>query len=169
MVSVLNLQSYNGVVSQPVSRPMRHSADIVVSKEDRPVLMVEIKAGKETSPTAAARFRRNLIENKMVADAPFLLLAFKTSLFLWRKETSLDEPADFTAPIKPILEFYLQSHHDNPYIGEESIQIAVHSWLRDLAIGIRQPDPASPPDQMLLDSGLYNEMYSGDVRPEVRL
>jgi hypothetical protein len=58
---------------------MRHPADIVVfSKGAHPVLAVEIEAGKETSPRAAARFRRS---------------------------------------------------HDDRYIGKESIEIAVHSWL----------------------------------------
>jgi hypothetical protein len=146
---------------------MRRFADVVVfSKGKNPVLVVEIKAAKETSSAAAAQFRRSLIENDLVENAPFLLVAFKTTMFLWRKETPLDDEADFTVPIKPVLQLYLKSLHDEQYAGE-SIQIAVHSWLRDLAIGIRKPDATFPPDRMLLDSGLYDQMHFGDVRSEV--
>jgi hypothetical protein len=53
--------------SLPVSTLMRHFADVVVfSKGKDPVLIVEISATKETSPNAAARFRRSLIENELV-------------------------------------------------------------------------------------------------------
>lgn len=148
---------------------MRRFADVVVlSKGKDPVLVVEIKAAKETSPAAAAQFRRSLIENELVENAPFLLVAFKTAMFLWRRATPLDQEADFTVPIKPVLQLYLKSLHDEHYAGE-SIQIAVHSWLRDLAIGIRKPDTAVAPDKMLIDSGLYKLMHFGDVRSEVPL
>ncbi|WP_129647324.1 hypothetical protein [Peristeroidobacter agariperforans] len=149
---------------------MTQTADIIVfSKGERPILVVETKAAKETSPTAAARFRRNLVESKMVADVPFLAIAFKTSIFIWRKETPLDAPADFSVPIKPVFQLYLKRLDDSAFVGEESIQIAVHSWLRDLAIGIRKPDPDFPPDKMLLDSGIYKKMHFGDVRSEFRI
>lgn len=153
-----------------VSESMRRTADIVVfTKGSQPILIVEISATKETSAAAAARSRRSLVENEMVAEVPFLLLAFKTAMFLWKKETPIDGPPDFTAPIKPLLRHYLKSLRDDRDVGEESIQIAVHSWLRDLAIGIRKPEATFPPDKMLQDSGLYQQMYFGDVRSEVHL
>src|SRR5262245_43309000 len=106
----------------PVGTPMRRFADVVVfSKGKHPVLVVEIKAAKETSPAAAAQFRRSLLENELVENVPFLLIAFKTTMFLWRRETPLGDEADFTVPIKPVLQLYLKSLHDEQYAGE-SIQ-----------------------------------------------
>lgn len=153
--------------SQSVGTPMRRLADVVVfSKGKDPVLVVEIDAAKGTSPASAVQFRRTLIENGLIENVPFLLIASRTTMFLWRRDTPLDDEADFTVPIKPVLQLYLKGLHVEHYVSE-SIEILVHSWLRDLAIGIRKPDTAVAPDKMLLDSGLYKLMQFGYVRSEV--
>lgn len=153
--------------SLPVGTPMRRLADVVVfSKGKEPVLVVEIDAARGTTPASAAQFRKTLVENGLVENTPFMLIATRTTMFLWRRDTRLGDEADFAVPIKPVLQRYLKTPHDELRLSE-SIEILVHGWLQDLAIGIRTPDTAVAPDKMLLDSGLYELMHFGYVRFEM--
>ncbi len=153
--------------SLPVGTSMRRLADVVAfSKSKELVLVVEIDAARGTTPATAAQFRETLVENRLVENAPFMLIATRTTMFLWRRDTRLADEADFTAPIEPLVQLYLKSPYDELEL-RESIEILVHGWLQTLAIGIRKPDPAVAPDKMLLDSGLYELMHFGYVRFEV--
>lgn len=158
---MMNLESLS------VGTSMRRLGDIAVfSKSKDLVLVVQIDGSAGSSSESAAYFRRAMIEERFVENAPFLLIASKTTIFLWRRDTPLDEEPDFTAPIKPVLQFYWRSHYVEHY-GREVIELLMHTWLGDLAIGIREPDTAFAADEMLLDSGLYKLMQSGYVRFDV--
>jgi hypothetical protein len=47
------------------------------------------------------------------------------------------------------------------------MELAIASWLNDLANNVRKPDPSSEADQMLIRSGLYDQMKHGVVRTHV--
>ena len=141
---------------------------IAYSTDHRPVLVVECKGGKETSPGNAARLRRNLLAHELIPDAPYFLLAFSTVFFLWRDKTPADQPPDFSASARSVLREYLgKLAEDAAATRGESLQLALVSWLGDLASAIRQPDPGSEADQMLVKSGLYEKIRSGEVKSEV--
>jgi hypothetical protein len=148
---------------------MAVQADIVVeSPDERRVLIVECKRTKDVSNEQAARWRRNYVAHGLDAHVPYFLLAFSSGLFLWRANTNIDAPPDFTAPAKPVLKRYLgpiADQVDGPI--EESLEIAFSTWLSDLASGIRKPDADSEADQMLVDSGLLAKIKNGKLRTQV--
>jgi hypothetical protein len=145
-------------------------ADIVIETRDRRrVLVVECKRAKETSPSQAARWRRNYLAHGLDSAVPYFLLAFPTALFLWRANHDMHAVPDFTAPAKSVLKRYLGAIADQPDGPlEESLEIAFSTWLNDLAAGIRQPDIGSEADQMLVRSGLLAQIKDGIIRTQVR-
>ena len=145
-------------------------ADITIETRDRRrVLVVECKRGKETSPLKAAQWRRNYLAHGIHLDVPYFLLAFPTTFFLWRASRDANAAPDFTAPAKSVLSRYLGKIADRPDGPlEESLEIALSTWLNDLATGIRQPEPGSEADQMLVQSGLLAQIKDGVVRTQVR-
>jgi hypothetical protein len=152
-----------------VSSIMAVQADIVIETPDRRrVLVVECKRAKETSPSQAARWRRNYMAHGLDSSVPYFLLAFPTALFLWRANQDMNAEPDFTAPAKSILQRYLGAIAEQPDGPlEESLEIAFSTWLSDLANGIRKPDVSSEADQMLVQSGLLAQIKDGIVRTQV--
>jgi hypothetical protein len=66
-----------------------------------------------------------------------------------------------------VLREYLGKRAEAGGTRGESLQLALVSWLGDLASAIRQPDPTSEADQMLVKSGLYDKIRFGEVKSEV--
>lgn len=148
---------------------MRLEYDIVVEAPDRTrVLVVECKRAKESSDTDAVRWRRNLQVHGLNVDSEFFLLAFPTKLFLWKADRPPNASPDFSAPSKPVLKRYLGRVADQPGGPlPESLEIALSSWLNDLANGVREPDLASEPEQMIVESGVLDRIKGGRVRTQV--
>jgi len=142
------------------------SLDIVAySRDHRRMLVVDCKMSKESSPESAARLRRNLMQHELLDEAPFFLLAFPTGLFLWKGEAKSDELPAFSAPAKPVLRTYLgKAAEDDANIRRASLEIALCSWLSDLVIGVRTPEANNEADQILVQSGLYEQIRHGEVR-----
>ena len=155
------------MIPQP-SYVMPPRSDIVAySLDHSPVLAVECKRGKQTSPQSAALLRRNLITHQLMPDAPYFLLAFSTGFFLWLEKTPPGEPPDFSASAKSVLKEYLgKLAEDTGDVRDEGLPLVLFSWLADLADAIRQPDPNSEADQMLVKSGLYDKIRFGEVKFE---
>lgn len=58
-------------------------------------------------------------------------------------------------------------------VGEDDIplrkgglQLRVFTWLSVLASNLRNANPESEPEKMLIDSGVYDQLRHGDVRFE---
>ena len=105
---------------------MTVQADIVIETSDRHLAsVVECKRAKETSPSQAARWRRNYLAHGLDFNRSYFLLAFPTALFLWRANQDIDAAPDFTAPAKSVLKRYLGAIADQPDGPlEESLEIA---------------------------------------------
>lgn len=144
-----------------------HSDIVAYSPDHRRVLVVECKGGGEMSPENAALLRRNLLTHNLIPDAPYFLLAVPNGFFLWLDKTPADQPPDFFASAKSVLRDYLGKHAEALGTRGESLQLVLVSWLGDLASAIRQPDPNSEADQMLVKSGLYDKIRFGEVKSEV--
>jgi hypothetical protein len=144
-------------------------SDIVVySSGHRPVLVVECKGGGETVAQGAAQLRRNLLIHGLIPDAPYLLLAFPTNFFLWKRESAPGDPPDFSAPSIGVLREYLGALADQKgVLREESLQLALEAWLGDLASTVRQPKSSSEADRIVVESGLFDLMKGGEVRSNV--
>lgn len=135
-------------------------ADIVIELPNRrPILIVECKQAQDISSQKAVRWRRNLVAHGLDSEVPYFLLAFPTGLFLWRANSNLEAPPDFTAPAQILLKRFLGPIADQPGGPlEESIEIALSFWLAELAHGVRQPEALSEADQMLVRSGLLERI-----------
>jgi hypothetical protein len=151
------------------SMSMPFEYDIVVDTPDRTrVLVVECKRMKDIPDVEAARWRRNFQMHGRDLGAAFFMLASPTQLFLWKADTALEAPPDFTAPAKPVLKRYLSHLADQPGGPlSESLQIAISSWLSDLSDAIREPDPDSEPERMIVQSGLLDKIKGALVRTQV--
>lgn len=143
-------------------------ADVVLDTPlRRRLLVVECKWMKEQSLERATELRDSLA-SLWTSDYDYFLLALGTGLHLWRRQTPIGSAPDFTAPAKRIWSDYLGKLADDPErLRSGSMELAISSWLNDLASNVRKPDPASEPDQLLLNSGLYDEMKDGLVRLHV--
>jgi hypothetical protein len=142
---------------------MRLRADIVIESPDRRrILVVECKRADDTSSQQAVRWRRNFVAHGLDSEVPYFLLAFPTVLFLWRGNANVEAPPDYTVSSRGVLKRYLGPIADQAHGPlEESLEIAFSIWLNDLAHGIRQPDASSEADQMLVESGLLEQMRRG--------
>ena len=148
---------------------MQPEYDIVVEAPDGArVLVVECKRAKESSNEGAVRWRRSFQANGPSLPSEFFLLAFPTRFFLWKADRLPDAFPDFSAPSKPVLKRYIRRVADQPGgPSSESLEIAVSTWLNDLASGTRPPDPSSEPEQLVVQSGLLKRIKGGTVRTQV--
>lgn len=144
---------------------MSTGADIVVYSPDHRVqLVVEVKSTPAVNSEWAAKLRQNLIAHGAVPDAPYFLIALPRSLYLWRKASGAHVPPDYHAETADVLREYLGRWAERPEsLGEESLQIALSSWLRDLTKTRRAPRQDSEADRMLLESGAYQAIRHGTV------
>lgn len=146
-------------------------SDLVVLSSDRqPVLMVECKSYIDASPQSAAQFRRNLLAHDMLPPVPFYLLVYPRILYMWKGGAEADRPPDFSASTDSLLRRYTFSQlnqADTP--RRESLDLVVHSWLGDLASGIREPEDDSDADQMLVRSGVFEQIKDGTVSSRLAL
>jgi hypothetical protein len=155
-------------MSAVLSHLMLAQADIVLESATRHrLLLVECKWARELSPESAASFRQRL-SRRWDLDAPFFMLAFTGALYLWRKETPSDALPDFSASPDSIWRAYIANvaRMRPEGILEECVVLAVGAWLNDLAWGHRRLNPRSKADQMLVRSGLYEQMWHGIIRRE---
>ncbi len=156
-------------MSRHPSIHMAFEYDIVVEAPDHTrVLVVECKRMRETSDTQATQFRESLATQERGLRNAFFMLALPAKLFLWKPDVALDAQPDFTAPARAVLGTYLGPWADQPGgPHSESLEIAISSWLSDLQNGIRNPDPRSEADRMIVQSGLLDQIKGGSVRMQV--
>jgi hypothetical protein len=148
---------------------MERSVDIAVYSPDGLLqLVVEAKSQQQTSRDWAARFRRNLLAHQAIPPAKYFLLAMPDHLYLWKNGVNLAEaPPDYEIPTWEVLGGYLGARNEPPRrVWEESLQLALASWLNDVASSKRELRPESEADRLLVDSGLYEAIKSGAVHVE---
>ena len=143
--------------------------DIVVYSNDRrPVLVVEVRAAKETSPERASTLRQDLLQRDPLLAESFLLLAYSTYLFLWEKNAPADAKPR-TAAVKDVLRDYGGASADREQgPTPEGLTMMLYFWLDDLAVGIRKPKQASEADQLLVRNGVYEQIRRGRAEREAR-
>lgn len=145
---------------------MDRGVDIAVySPDDGLQLIVEVKNRPQTSAEWAVRFRRNLLTHQAIPPAKYFLLALPDRLYLWKDAWNQEEaPPNYTVRTWEALRDYLASWNEQPqHLGEETLELALASWLRDVANSTRKLRPDSEADRMLVESGLYNAIKSGEV------
>jgi len=146
---------------------MSAEADIVLDTPTKRLLLVECTWMKEPSLAKATKLRDSLAE-LWSTDFEYFMLALQTDLYLWRKAAIAGSEPRFTASATQIWRDYLGKLADDPEaLRSASMVIAVGAWLNDLAHHATKPDSGSEADQLLLRSGLYDQMKGGVVRRHV--
>jgi hypothetical protein len=98
----------------------------------------------------------------------YFMVTLRAELYLWRDDAPPGSPPQYTASAKQIWRDYLGEYGDRPEtLLCVSMEMAVASWLNDLANNVTKPDPESEADQLVLRSGLYDRMKGGVVRTHV--
>lgn len=122
---------------------------------------------REPSSARIVQLRDNLAQ-LWSTDFEYFMLTLRGELHLWRKDAPAGSQPQFTASAEKIWRNYLGELGEKPdTLRSESMQLAVGAWLNDLANNVAKPDPASEADQLLLRSGLYDQMKGGVVRRHV--
>jgi len=146
---------------------MASSADIIVySRNKRLVLAVETEASSEPTAQEATELRCRLLEHPLFPRGSFFLFVNYAAMFLWREETPPAAPPDFSASADTVLKDYELLDDGKGVPSKGALEIVVFAWLSSIANGLREADPASPPGQMLIQSGLYDEIRGGEVQFE---
>ena len=141
------------------------NADIIVYSHDRSLaLAVETTISRAPTAEDATELRRHLLMHQLLPRAPFFLLVNPTSMFLWREATPPTAPPDREVSADAVLNNYCSEESGKWAMTKGALEIVVLHWLCTIANGLREADPASPPEQMLIDSGLYEQIRNGDVQ-----
>lgn len=140
------------------------------SRENQPVLVVEVKSKLDTTPEWAARLRRNILAHGIFPNAPYFLMVFPDRFYLWAHSLADLEaiaPA-YVIDARPILQPYLeQAGITTEQVSEQSLELIVASWLNELIHTKKPPDEVDHTWQWLVDSGLYYTIAGGSLYYEV--
>lgn len=145
--------------------PMSRYDIAAYSPDHRQVLIVEVKSGKDSAPHQLERIRQALMSGSD-QNVQFFVLAQRNGLFLWKKGAGAGTTAEF-ASVRSVLNDYAASLPDQEEsIRKPGLEIVIHAWLDDLALGIRQPKPDSEADQLLVRIGAYTQIKAGRIVAE---
>ena len=143
---------------------MALNADIIVYARDRRLaLAVEITSLSEPIQDVIAT-RRHLVMHPLFPRASFFLLVNPSSMFLWREETLSIAPPDYEVSADAVVNYLLGQESRKWEMTQGELEIIVLHWLGTIVNGLREADPASPPEQMLIESGLYELIRNGDLQ-----
>ena len=138
-------------------------------KDGQLALVVETKSRMHTSADWAARMRRNLFSHGMVPRSEYFMLAMPDNLYLWHDNRAGSETAepDYIINARPLFERYLDvAIEDAIALSDESLEILVGSWIRDLMARGLPDDLPEPQRGMLVKSGLVDAIKGGRVAQE---
>jgi hypothetical protein len=147
------------------ARPHYQQPDIAVYSADGQLQMAVVLT-KQTgaTPKWASEFRRNLLENAVVANTRFFLIALPDHLFLWCRTASAadvelpDYDVDPARCLRPYVDDDLRL---SGKLSRNGLHLAVAAWLDDLLWYGPGPNALPPEDRWLLDSGLYPAIWGG--------
>ena len=136
----------------------------VENRNGQLALVVEVKRNTNVSPEWAAKFRRNILAHGISSDAPYCLLAFPDTFYLWTDSaTHLDqsEPA-YTIDARPLLQPYFELVRVTAdKISEASLELIVATWLGEIIYSEELPENMHSSQRWLIESGLYAALAGG--------
>ena len=103
----------------------------------------------------------------LVPEAKFFLLALPNNFYLWLDAQSIKiTPADYKASTGEILQPYL-AHMNSEGLTEQSLELLVMTWLRDLMDSELTRESAGSNLKWLFDSGLFESIHHGSLSSQV--
>ena len=145
----------------------------VYSPDHKLQLVVEVKGTPNSDSNWAAKLRRNLLAHGAVPRAPYFLLVLPDYLYLWSHAADQESALpDFRADTREVLRRYLShwpaGERSEP-IGERGLELAVRSWLSELAGRGNGESHETRADDWLNKSGLAAIVRTGTLRAEPAL
>jgi hypothetical protein len=131
-------------------------------------LVVEIRNRRGTSDTWAAATRQLLLENKLVVNARYFLLALPDRFYLWVDKRQLDliNP-DYSIDPLPFLKPYWGGEDAPEYLTNIGFEMVVEAWLATLTWVDELPADAEESGDWLVESGLFDAIKHGHLASEV--
>ncbi len=141
---------------------------IVRSADNRPQLVVEVKAKRQSDPLWAASLRRNLFAHAQIPPAPHFLLALPDHFYLWKDATLDAVPPHYIVASDDVLCHYL-NRITVPLneLSEQSFEIVIRNWLDDVIAGNRTTEGEGQATAQLRQSGLYEAIKDGLVDTQI--
>jgi hypothetical protein len=137
-------------------------------RDNRLVLVVEVKSKLDAPPAWAARLRRNILAHGIFPNAPYFLIVFPDRFYLWKNTDVNQEPIEPTYVIdaRPVLQPYFdQAGITADQVSGQSLELIIASWLNEIMHAA--PDEIDASQQWLIDSGLYTAVFGGSLDQEV--
>ncbi len=131
----------------------------VYDRNNRPILVAEIKGKRESSPQWAAELRRNLAAHASLADARYFLVVTPDRVYLWTRPagTAL-APADLTFDAQVVFKPYFDLFREPPNLTESALEILVDAWLDSLIEGYGRSKLSPDVRDHLEESGLLKAL-----------
>jgi hypothetical protein len=128
--------------------------------------IAEAKGEKNADVEWAWDWLRFRLENERLPGPPFVLLATRDTMFLWKHGPDDTWPEPVTADARRILAPYVSPRLDLGTMSGSTFEFLVGAWLDASAHGHWEPDT---PDQvhMLVDTGFFDVLKNGRVASQI--
>ncbi len=141
----------------------------VTDRHGKLALVVEVKGKTNASPTWAAALRHNILAHGTLPNAPYFLMAFPDTFYLWAgAEVKLEqsEPT-YIINAQPILKPYFEKAGVTAdHISGQSLELLIASWLGEILHTNQPPEDFDDSLQWLVESGLHDALAGGKFEHE---
>jgi hypothetical protein len=149
-------------------KPVRKVVDVlVIDREDRPILIGEVKSKAGSESTALSQIRDFL--NFTDLAVPFVMIVDPDRIRIFHGDDGLENRPVFSAETRPILGHYSDYYRESKDrgIGEDFLRDLVLSWLRDLSYRWRSKSAPPPAFEELDRLGLIRLLKGAIFESEV--
>lgn len=136
---------------------------LILSPEDLPIAVVEVKNRQDLTREVATALRRNIIIHSLLPQTPYFLLVSQDIGFLWKAATSPDAPPEYEFPMDKVVARYLKREPGERLYGIE-LEFLVLQWLTDLASGALKT--SEEPEKTLALAGFNDSIREATVTIE---
>lgn len=142
----------------------------VYNRDNKLVLVVEVKARLKTSTNWATNLYRNILSNTTPTTTSYFLMTFPDKFYLWandNKQINTDQPT-IEVDAQPILQPYFDQSGITPHqISGASFELVIAAWLNSVIQSSAQEGSNKLTEQWLYDTGLHSALVGGTIKYEV--
>lgn len=135
---------------------------LILSPEDLPIAVVEVKNRQDLTREVATELRRNIIIHSLLPQTPYFLLISQDVGFLWRA-AGPDALPEYEFPMDKVVARYLKREPGERLYGIE-LEFLILQWLTDLASGALKT--SEEPEKTLAFTGFNDSIREATVTIE---
>lgn len=136
---------------------------LILSPEDLPIAVVEVKNRQDLTREVATALRRNIITHSLLPETPYFLLLSQDVGFLWKAAADPAAPPTYEFPMDKIVARYLEREPGERLYGIE-LEFLVLQWLNDLASG--KLKTSEEPEKTLALAGFNDSIREATITIE---